>query len=411
MNDLRRRSVEIIRMNQAPSGAYVASPTFPNYRFCWLRDGSFIAHAMDLIGETASAGAFFRWVDRTIRRYAWKVDRILEKVDRGDPLLEGDFLHTRYTLAGEETRDQWGNFQLDGYGTWLWALCEHIDRTNDLALLESVAASVQVTARYLNVLWNHPNYDCWEERPQSLHTYTLAAVYAGINAALKMADRSGAIDLSGVAQDLPETIRRFVLAEGVRGKPGENIHLVKSFAPAGADGPAPTPGNFKVLSGVRNINEPLPSPGSQLRPPRPSQQMQSVDASLLGVALPYRMLESGNPLFQGTVARIEADLRRPQGGVYRYLGDTYYGGGEWLLLAAWLGWFYAETGDRARAVELLDWVEAQADPDGHLPEQISDHLQSPRHYAEWVDRWGPVARPLLWSHAMHLILDAAVRSG
>jgi GH15 family glucan-1,4-alpha-glucosidase len=139
--------------------------------------------------------------------------------------------------------------------------------------------------------------------------------------------------------------------------------------------------------------------------------MQGVDASLLGVALPYRMLESGDPLFQGTVARIEADLHRPQGGVYRYLGDTYYGGGEWLLLAAWLGWYHAERGDRARAADLLDWVEAQADPDGNLPEQVSEHLLSPPHYAEWVGRWGPVAKPLLWSHAMHLILVEAMRSG
>jgi hypothetical protein len=28
----------------------------------------------------------------------------------------------------------------------------------------------------------------------------------------------------------------------------------------------------------------------------------------------------------------------------------------------------------------------------------------------WVNRWGPVATPLLWSHAMYLIMSAAATS-
>jgi hypothetical protein len=27
--------------------------------------------------------------------------------------------------------------------------------------------------------------------------------------------------------------------------------------------------------------------------------------------------------------------------VRRYLGDSYYGGGNWILLTAWLGWYRA----------------------------------------------------------------------
>jgi len=51
MVNLAQRSIDIILQNQASSGAYLASPNFPNYRFCWFRDGSFTAYAMDLIGE------------------------------------------------------------------------------------------------------------------------------------------------------------------------------------------------------------------------------------------------------------------------------------------------------------------------------------------------------------------------
>jgi GH15 family glucan-1,4-alpha-glucosidase len=121
------------------------------------------------------------------------------------------------------------------------------------------------------------------------------------------------------------------------------------------------------------------------------------------------MLDPSDPLIRTSVARIESDLRCNRGGVYRYLADTYYGGGEWLLLAAWLGWYYAETGDIDQAEELRHWVEDQADPSGQMPEQVSSHLLSPSHYEEWEKRWGPIANPLLWSHAMYIILEKAIQ--
>lgn len=135
-----------------------------------------------------------------------------------------------------------------------------------------------------------------------------------------------------------------------------------------------------------------------------------VDASLIGVATPYRLLLPYDPIIQATVARIETDLHCPGGGVHRYLADTYYGGGEWVLLTAWLGWYYAEIGEREKAQAALQWVEAQADAYGYLPEQVSMHLLSPERYAEWEARWGPPANPLLWSNAMYLILRYALET-
>jgi isomaltose glucohydrolase len=109
-----------------------------------------------------------------------------------------------------------------------------------------------------------------------------------------------------------------------------------------------------------------------------------------------------------TVEKIEAEL--VSGGVHRYLDDVYYGGGEWVLLAGFLGWYHAETGRLPRASQLLDWMVEQADEAGNLPEQVSHHLLHPECYQEWVERWGDVARPLLWSHAMFLNLQRELRS-
>lgn len=383
MTDLFQHSIHLIQANQSASGAYLASPTFSAYRYSWFRDGAFVAYAMDLAGQHDSAHRFHDWAARVILRHADKSERAIQKAARGESVGD-DYLHTRYTLDGDEGPADWPNFQLDGLGTWLWALAEHNRRplprssspiekgTGGRGSLPSHWwQAVDLTAHYLAALWRYPCYDLWEEHPEFLHPYTLAAIYAGLKAADSM------IAVSGRSSAVADEIRRFVLERGVR-----NGHLVKHISPQGntaaVDSQPPT------LSGVE---------GSAV-----------VDASLIGVATPYRLLAPDDPLMRATVACIEADLHCPGGGVHRYRADTYYGGGEWLLLTGWLGWYYAEVGETTRVQEMQRWVEAQADAAGNLPEQASHHLLAPDRHAEWEAHWGPIAKPLLWSHAMYLIL-------
>jgi GH15 family glucan-1,4-alpha-glucosidase len=94
--------------------------------------------------------------------------------------------------------------------------------------------------------------------------------------------------------------------------------------------------------------------------------------------------------------RVELTLR-----YHRHADDAYYGGGEWPVLAGLVGWARCVVG--LEASTQLDWIEAQAADDGALPEQSGDRLR-PECYAAWVERWGPPASPLLWSHAMYLNL-------
>lgn len=374
-NHLCRQSIQLIRENQAGSGAYVASPAFPSYAYCWLRDGSFIAHAMDLVGEHESSRAFFRWVDRTIERHRGKAEQLLEKLQDGQAVSDDEFLHTRYTLAGEEATEYWWNFQLDGYGTWLWALGEHMACTDDVVFRDETGHSVEVTARYLCALWCTPSYDCWEEHPEYLHPYTLAAIFGGLRAVEALIEETGSPALISSVANTADDILDFLMDHGIR-----EGHVVKHIPPPDRAGV------------VRDTNT------------------AAVDASLIGLAVPYRLLEPKSRPMMATIGQIQADLCRPEGGVYRYLGDTYYGGGEWLLLAGWLGWYHVAAGNRRRAREQLNWIEAQADEEGRMPEQVSDHLLAPHRYAEWKGRWGPIAKPLLWSHAMYLILHQALES-
>src|SRR5690606_17594236 len=155
---------------------------------------------------------------------------------------------------------------------------------------------------YLEEFWDEPCYDCWEEFRSQLHTATLAAISAGMGAiAGPLAGASGAAGLAQSAIAVATAARELVLTECV------------------VDGPF-----------VKHIGNP------------------EVDASLLWLATPYGVVAHDDPLMLATVAKIENDLVAA-GGVSRYRADTYYGGGEWLILSASLAWNLARRGNRDEA--------------------------------------------------------------
>lgn len=368
---LYSRSIQIIRENQTKWGSYIASPAFPTYHFSWLRDGSYIAYAMDLAGEHESAKAFYRWLGATIDRYAGKVNVIETTLKKGLKIHPDQALHTRFTYDGLEDAPNkgWGNFQIDGYGTWLWGLSEHVHQTGDYSLLQDLIASIRTTIRFIQLTWKLPNYDCWEEFPEYMHTYSLSCIYGGLHSVQTLINE-GKLSLDGVdVSNLANEVHSFIMQNGI-----VDGVAVKYIQPQSGDIPAKA----------------IPASG--------------LDASLMGLDFPNQVLPKDSPILAATYKGIEEKLLRPNGGIYRYLGDVYYGGGEWILLTAWLGMHYVDSGKKEEAVALMNWIEAQADAELNLPEQVNDNLLFPEHYQPWMKKWGPVAKPLLWSHAMYIIL-------
>lgn len=101
---------------------------------------------------------------------------------------------------------------------------------------------------------------------------------------------------------------------------------------------------------------------------------------------------------------IESTLVSEDGGVYRYKDDSYFGGGEWPVLTALLGWCYVKLGRIDDARQKLEWCESHMQNNGWLPEQKSEHMLHPEQYRFWVEKWGEPANPLLWSQAMFISL-------
>lgn len=347
---LLRRSVEVILENQDPGGAYLASPGLDVYRLSWLRDGGFIADAMSRAGESASAEAYFGWVARIVRDRAEHVEELVERRRRGDDVGRHEHLHCRYRVDGSENPDAWSNHQLDGWGLWLWAVDAHATRRGWDP--RPIAAELELVTRYVAAFALDPCYDWWEER-WGRHVATLAAVYGGLDAASRWPFLSD--DVRAEARRTAVLVRETVVRDGV------------------ADGRL-----------VGRLEDP------------------AVDGSLLACSTPFRVLAPDDPVMEATVRALEDEIAH--GGVHRYPGDDYYGGGEWLLLAALFGWWAAEAGRDDLARAQLEWVASQAGAGGDLPEQTSEHLLVPDGYRKWEEMWGPPPVPLLWSHAWFLAL-------
>ncbi|MGD8192408.1 glycoside hydrolase family 15 protein [Brevibacillus ginsengisoli] len=347
------KSIELIRQHQANTGAYIASPAYIHYGYSWLRDGTFIAYAMDCAREHDSALRYYEWCKEIVLRYELKARNVIAQVTTKETVPgANEFLHTRYTVDGEEVAGEWGNFQLDGYGAWLWGICQHMKLTGRFELASSFRQAMELTVDYLTACWALPNYDCWEEFGDLVHPATLAAIYGGLHAvAAYLPERSEQIE------QVCKEIKQFVMTYGV-----VDGHFIKSI-------------------GRRDI-----------------------DSSLLWVSLPFALVDVDDPIMKKTVRLIEQELHQA-GGVHRYSQDTYYGGGQWILLTAWLGWYYVKTGEREKAQEILTWIERKYTKAG-LPEQVQDHLLSPKDYPLWVKQAGEPANPLLWSHAMYMVLVA-----
>lgn len=352
---LRERSLQIILATQAPTGAFIAGPSFSQYGYAWFRDGAFIAHSLDRYGLSDASAKFHSWVAGVVLARGKELARAAASAAQGRVPDGGDYLHCRYSADGTPATEDWPSFQLDGPGIWLWSLETHVARGGPLS--DDLLTAARAVADYLAALWRLPAYDAWEEFPDRVHTSTLGAISAGLRALLRIDPR-----------------------------PASHIAATADAVSEELGGRAAKRGYYPKWAGSTRV-----------------------DGSLLWLAAPYELVAIDDPRYAATLARIERQLVAPGGGVYRYRTDSYYGGGAWILLAAALGSVYVRRGhpgDRERAGAIRGWIEAQADPDGLLPEQVATDALRPRYIDRWRQRWGDSARPLIWSHAAYLELLA-----
>lgn len=339
---------------QQANGAFVASPDFAEYQYCWLRDASFVAYALDRGSAPGAAAAYHRWVIGVLGNggIAAVIDEAIERLAARKPLEPTAMPPARFTLEGRVASDGWPNFQIDGYGTWLWAFSEHL-RLAKRAPSPEELQSIERLGRYLAAFAFEPCFDVWEEYGDSVHTSTLASVFAGLTAAAELVGH-------------------------------------RSFSERAAEVRA------RITTSARALGR-LPK----------SSSSHEIDASALWCTVPFSVLSPDEPVMVATARAVEDELLF-DGGIRRYPTDTYFGGGAWPVLTASLGLYHAAAGDLEAAARCRDQIRSRYDDAGRLGEQFGGELRDPSHHREWTERWGRSAQDLLWSHAMYVILCAEI---
>lgn len=356
LDALEESSIRIIRENQSSTGGFIASPNFAVYNYSWFRDGAFIAYAMSLMGENESALAFHRWAAKNINDRESKILHLIASSKAGVEIDPEDHLHCRYSIDGCESDEEWTNFQLDGFGTWLWAANEF--RSTGNVLDPSIYRAASNLIPYLAEFWSSPSFDWWEESFGYQHVSTLGCIAAGLEAIDSWEQIS--TELRATATHTADEIRKYVFAHGV-----VDGHLTKWI---GTD---------------------------------------AVDGSLAALIAPIGWIKDES-IIDETLSAISESLGEL--GTHRHLQDVYFGGGPWPLLSAFLALGRVHKGDVAKAMTTLNWIAACANEALELPEQLPIDLLRPDTRQGWVDKWGIPAEPLLWSHAMFLILKKEVEA-
>jgi glucoamylase len=369
---LYRRSLIVFRlMTDELHGSMIAAPEFDEdfarcggYAYCWGRDAAYIATAIDRAGYHDMVQDFYRWT---------------VKVQSPDGSWE-----QRHYLDGRPA-PRWG-LQIDETGSILWGMWQHYLLTRDQEFLIEIWQAAEKGARFLTGFIDPetglpmPSRDLWEERDGE-HTYSAAAVYGGLRGAAEIAERLGHADRAEQWRSVATSIREAVLRQLWNEERQAFYRGLKRAVDAETAKRAEADGHKVVrekdAKGYvthRLWFDPV------------------IDASLLGVSMPFELLPADDERFIRTVDAVESCLTSPVGGIKRYENDDYIGGNPWVLTTLWLAMVRIRQSRPEDALKLLRWAVSHRTSLDLLPEQIDRRTGEPA----WVV-------PLTWSHAMFVL--------
>ncbi|RJQ31248.1 MAG: glycoside hydrolase family 15 protein [Actinobacteria bacterium] len=367
ITDIYNRSLLILRTQIDNRGAIIAANDSDivrfgkdTYSYMWGRDGAFIAAALAKAGYPVVCRKFFDFCANAIS--------------------EEGYLYQHYNPDGS-LASNWHSWLVNGKAVLpiqedstaliLWALWSYYEKSKDIEFIRPLycdlifkSANFLVKYRDPKTLLPIPSYDLWEER-LGVHTFTVAAVIAGLRAAANFAklfgDKLIALNYEEVAEEIKEGLTKYLYHKGL-----------KRYA----------------RSGYRK------GKGYELD--------EVIDVSLMGLTT-LGVLSSKDPKMIATMEAVRDQLwlKTPVEGCARYQNDMYQrpddsppdiAGNPWFISTLWLAQYFI---DRAETVEelheatgYLEWCVKNALASGVFAEQIHPTNGSALSVS-----------PLTWSHS------------
>ena len=372
---LCKRSLLVIRTQVDDDGAILAANDSDimefardTYSYMWPRDGALVADALDRAGFPDVPRRFFRFCK--------------EHIASG-----GYFLH-KYNPDGS-LASSWHPWVRDGHeelpiqedetALVLWALERHFQRRRSVEFINPLYARLIRKAGDFMASFRDPEtglplptWDLWEER-HGVHTFTVAAVHAGLLAAARFAEMFGEPDRAEryrtAAAEIVIGLDRYLFHEDL--------------------------GRYARTATRKKGGYDLD---------------MTLDASLAGLFL-FGVKQPGDPRLDTTLEAVRERLwvETDVGGCARYENDYYHQvssdvervpGNPWFVCTLWLAeWEALRATNRKeldRALPYLAWAARHALPSGTMPEQVHPETGAPLS-----------VNPLTWSHAGYLAAACA----
>ena len=199
--DAVARSMITLRLlNFSQSGAVLAAPSMGlpeaiggtrnwDYRYCWLRDASFILRAFLTLGYPQEGRAFFRWLIHTTQLSKPRLGVLYDLFGRHGPgerradSLEG-YKGSGPVYIGNGAHSQ---LQLDVYGEVLTAARLYVEAGEELGLFEQ--RRLRHFADVVCQSWTLPDNAIWEFRRARKHyTHSKAMCWTALDAAVHLSE-------------------------------------------------------------------------------------------------------------------------------------------------------------------------------------------------------------------------------